>query len=432
MAIIPQQTLFRWENDINILGDLERLNLVLENIPDEKLVRKLEDYRGYGRNDFPVRAMWNMQIAKFVFGHDTQESIIRELNRNVQLRYVCGFYCGKIPRSHNVTRFLDLLAEYDEEANTMFVRLTEILGELLSDFGENMALDSKWIPSKANKQSTRKKPDGRSETDAKKGTKTYSGVHKDGTVWKTEKTCFGFKIHLLVDAKYELPIAFCITDAATSDIVVGRDLIELLTKQRPEILEGCKYLTADKGYDDTDIINMLLGVGTRAVIDKRTMWKAQTEKQVPGYENAYYDEHGNVYCYSPETAKRNLMTPNGYELERDSSRFACPAQAKGITCKESANCHCKNVRISGTVDRRVFPPVQRETYKWERLYKTRTSVERVNSRLDVSFGFEARTTRGVKRMKTRCVLAMITMLGLAVGRIKNNQEPLIRSLIKAA
>ena len=46
------------------------------------------------------------------------------------------------------------------------------------------------------------------------------------------------------------------------------------------------------------------------------------------------------------------------------------------------------VRISRSVDRRVFTPRARPSYGWERLYKKRTSVERVNSRLDVSFGFE--------------------------------------------
>ena len=258
------------------------------------------------------------------------------------------------------------------------------------------------------------------------------GVHKDGTPWSKTTECFGFKLNLLVDTKYELPIAFSITDAVASDVVEGRKLIEQLAKERPQILERCDYLMADKGYDDTDMIELLQNKGIRAVIDKRTLWKVETEKQVPNYKNAYYDEHGNVFCYSPETAHRRQMIPNGYESQRDALRFKCPAQAKGLECKESQNCHCKNIRVSRTVDRRIFAPVQRKTYKWKRLYKARTSVERVNSRLDVSFGFEARTTRGLKRMKTRCSLAMITMLGLAVGRIKNKQEPLIRSLVKAA
>ena len=41
MAIIPQQRLFGWR-EIDELGDLERLVLVLKYLPDEKLMRKLE------------------------------------------------------------------------------------------------------------------------------------------------------------------------------------------------------------------------------------------------------------------------------------------------------------------------------------------------------------------------------------------------------
>lgn len=49
MAIIPQPTLFSW-HDITELGDLERLALVLDTLPDETLMRTLEDARGRGRN----------------------------------------------------------------------------------------------------------------------------------------------------------------------------------------------------------------------------------------------------------------------------------------------------------------------------------------------------------------------------------------------
>ena len=116
---------------------------MLESLPDEELMCTLEKARGHGRDDFPIRAMWNMQIAKTIFGHDTQESIIHELNRNVQLRHMCGFYGERVPQGYNVSRFLDLLAEYQDEVDAIFTKLTEILSENLDDFGKNTALDSK-------------------------------------------------------------------------------------------------------------------------------------------------------------------------------------------------------------------------------------------------------------------------------------------------
>ncbi|MDL5039650.1 hypothetical protein [Heyndrickxia coagulans] len=65
MAIIPQMSLFTWK-EIEILGDLDRLRLVLDYMPDEAFMQSLEKKRGKGRNDYPVRAMWNSILAGIV------------------------------------------------------------------------------------------------------------------------------------------------------------------------------------------------------------------------------------------------------------------------------------------------------------------------------------------------------------------------------
>ena len=68
MATIPHPFLFRWDS-VDQLGDLERLKLVLDVLPDEPLMQLLEAGRGRGRNDYPVRPMWNSLIAGSVFQH---------------------------------------------------------------------------------------------------------------------------------------------------------------------------------------------------------------------------------------------------------------------------------------------------------------------------------------------------------------------------
>jgi hypothetical protein len=86
--------LFGWEQ-VEELGDLRRLGLLLEHIPDEALMRVLEAERGRGRDEYPVRPMWNALLAGVVFQHPTAESLLRELRRNGQLRQVCGFEVAK-------------------------------------------------------------------------------------------------------------------------------------------------------------------------------------------------------------------------------------------------------------------------------------------------------------------------------------------------
>jgi len=57
-------------------------------------------------------------------------------------------------------------------------------------------------------------------------------------------------------------------------------------------------------------------------------------------------------------------------------------------------------------------------------------VERVNSRLDESFGFEKHYIRGKKKMEIKCGIALCVMLAMALGRIKEKQAEEMRSLIK--
>ena len=84
------------------------------------------------------------------------------------------------------------------------------------------------------------------------------------------------------------------------------------------------------------------------------------------------------------------------------------------------------------VDRRVFTPLARSSYAWGKAYRKRTSVERVNSRLDVSFGFEEHFIRGLSKMRLRCGLALLVMVGLALGHVRAKRGKLIRSLVRRA
>ena len=168
MAIIPQKSLFGWR-DVEELGDLERLVLVLETLPDEALVRAMEIARFKGRDDYPVRAVWNSILAGLVYQHPSIASLRRELLRNAQLREVCGFDLwggpSVVPPDYVYSRFLKKLTnEYSHFMDEMFNGLVGILAELLPDFGGTLAIDGKAIQSFA-KRKSEKMPDGRRDTD---------------------------------------------------------------------------------------------------------------------------------------------------------------------------------------------------------------------------------------------------------------------------
>jgi hypothetical protein len=207
--------------------------------------------------------------------------------------------------------FVAKLESHQDDICGIFIKLSDRLYEEIDDFGKYLAIDSKWVWSHANKQSKRGNPDGRSETDAEWGVKTYSGKLEDGTDINKVKKCFGFKMHVVADAKYELPVAFITTGASGSDAKHGKKIFEELAKKRPRVIERCECLMADKGYDDGDFILWLKGEGIKAIIDKRNMWRAEDEKEAPKYGGAFYCNEKEPCFAAPNRGggEKHLMRP---------------------------------------------------------------------------------------------------------------------------
>ena len=442
MAIIAQKQIFGWK-EVEELGDLDRLRLIIEYLPDERLMRILEEERGKGRDDYPVRPVWNTILGGVVFEHKSVATLRRELQRNGQLRDVCGLELGKgldaVPPSWVYSRFLKRLIEHQDEIDALFDTLVDQLKLVLPDFGEYLALDGKGIETHARvrkvEEGEQKEPDGRRDTDADWGVKSYRGQREDGTLWEKVKSWFGYKLHLIVDANYELPLAFKVTKASEAEIPKAHDLLDEIEERHPDILEMCEYLDADRGYDDGKLITRLWdSYEIKPVIDIRNMWKdGEDTKVIEGKWNIIYNYKGQVFCVCPETGKNREMAYGGFEKDRETLKYHCPAQHYRYECSGCPKCPVKKaVRIPLAEDRRVFTPLARSSCQWKSIYKKRTSVERVNSRLDVSFGFEEHFIRGLTKMKLRCSLALCVMLAMALGRIKENHKELMRSLVKTA
>lgn len=439
MATIPQREIFTWK-EIEKLGDLERLRLVLENLPDERLMRQLEGQRAKGRDDYPVRAVWNSILAGVVYEHKSIESLRRELKRNTRLCWLCGFELTKdkdiVPPAWVYTRFLKKLMRLQGEIDWMFDHLVEELRREIPDLGQYLAMDGKALLSVARSRKEREeKRDGRRDIDADKGVKTYWVEGENGNLWEKVKSWFGYKLHLIADAKYELPVAYEVTRASRNEIPEGKELIKGLKEKHPGIIGQCEYLMADRGLDDTELnVTLWQDYGIKPVIDVRNMWRdGEKTKLVEGTRNVVYDYQGTVYCYDMQLGYRREMAYGGFEAERGTLKYRCPKDHYGCRCTWASQCEIKKaVRVKLDQDRRVFTPLARSSYKWRDMYKKRTAVERVNSRLDVSYGFEQHFIRGLSKMKLRMGIALVVMLSMALGRIREKQKENMRSLIKQA
>lgn len=447
MATIPQPYLFSWR-EIEADSDLNRLRLVLSVLPDEEFVRHLELRRGKGRNDYPIRPTWNALLAGIIYQHESSASLLRELKRNGELRDLCGFApslgSSSVPSDDALSHFLEVVMDNQELLQTIFGKLIDELTKALPDLGEKLAVDSKSIKSFGGPVSDEEKKvedDRRRDTDADWGKKRYRGVRKDGTTWEKVVRWFGYKLHLLVDSKYELPLAFNLTKASRSDFPELMTLVEELQTGHPETARRSRELSADKGYDSGNNNEALYeGYGIKPIIDKRKLWK-DNEVTRPLFprraDTIVYDEEGHVQCVCPETGELRDMFFAGFEHDRCTLKYRCPAAACGYDCKGRVACEKmanvgpfgRVIRIPLDLDRRIFTPIARHTEKWRKAYNRRTAVERVNARLDRVLGFEQHYIRGQKKMETRVTLALIIMLAMALGRIRADQADEMRSLL---
>ena len=212
-----------------------------------------------------------------------------------------------------------------------------------------------------------------------------------------------------------------------------------------KLIEGAEELSADRGYDSAENKKVLYDkYGIKPVIDNRLLWKENAGEPRPLFPDRadvfVYDQLGQVYCHSPSERRgedeRRELAFVGFEKDRGTLKFRCPAAYYGLECPGRALCeqntsvgdYGRVVRVPLRLNRRIFTPIARCSPKWKKAYRLRTAVERVNSRIDLLLGFEQHTIRGHRKMKLRMGLALVVMLAMALGRIQAGQMEQLRSM----
>ena len=423
MNNISQISIFDY-SEIENLGDLERLKIFFENIEDEALCEKIETERKNGRNDYPVRTMLNLIYAMKIFDHRSVESFRRELSRNSQSRIACGLSEGKykycrdrkylVPPARVFTGFLNKLKKHKAEIEEIKEDLVKFMYENLEGFGEDCAVDGKFLDTYAKQYKENRSKDNRAEHDATTSCKTY--YMKDGTAKK--EWHYGFRAHIICDAKYGLPIKTKVTPANNSEQKELDAILEELSSNEKESykIERMKNLLGDAGYDNGRRNKKLKEeYDINPVFDIKHIWsKKEKYKEIDDLPIAY-NEDGEVF-YIEDLNKYEKMKYLGYDKQNNALRYTREKTGRKI------------YRIPLSTDYRIFVPIARDSKKFKKKYKMRTEVERLNGRLDRDYMFNDHFIRGQEKMELMLNLSIIVMLTMAKGHIKNKKDN-IRSLV---
>src|SRR5260221_10112005 len=111
MKIAITKPLFAWD----ALEDspcLQSLRVLLEAVPDQALLESLDNARGKGRDDYPVRVLWGTLLLAIALRHVSLDACLEELRRNPALRLLIGIEAeARVPKADNMSRFLATLGE---------------------------------------------------------------------------------------------------------------------------------------------------------------------------------------------------------------------------------------------------------------------------------------------------------------------------------
>lgn len=415
MRIRSTARLFAWE----ALEDSPNLAVIgqfLAIVPDGPLLDSLRRHRGKGRDDYPVHVLWGTLLLTVLLRHTSIEATLGELGRNEALRRLIGIDGeGKVPKAWNMSRFLEVLGTQPHLGllRETFNGMIRTLGQVVGDLGAHLAGDSSGLSAR---------PDGRENAD---GLPAPTGGRKEYTDERGEVArvveWFGYKFHLLVDTRHEVAVAY---RSSASNVGDNEVLGELVSQAKANLPAGrIQTLTYDKAADDEDVHKLLAGEGIAPVIEIRSLWKEDFERMLPGHDgksNVVYDEAGTLYCYDKrsEPPVRRRMAYIGRERSRGTLKYRCPAMHGGWSCASHETCNAgkkygKTTRLPQAIDLRRFPPIPRATRQFERLYKERTAVERVNGRLKVFWGADDGNITGPARFHAFLGVVMVVHAGFA-------------------
>jgi hypothetical protein len=420
MKIAAAKPLFAWDA-LQDSPTLQTLRTFLEAIPDAALLASLREARGKGRDDYPVAVLWGTLLLAIVLRHHSLDACLEELQRNAALCLLIGIESeDAVPKPYNLSRFLATLGEEPHltHVRRVFDVLVQRLGVAVPDVGQDTAGDSTGLAGRAATSAALR------QAEERQGLPQPSGGRKEyqddnGTVTKVVQW-FGYKLHLLVDVKHEVVLSYHITDTKTGDNEMIADLLGQAKKNLPP--DRIKTLAYDKAADDGKVHELLHEENIRPLIQNRTFRVEEEEKVLGGRTplNVVYDQAGTVFCYDriSEPPLRQPMAYLGHEAERGTLKYRCPARHEGRACPSDPVCnegraYGLTVRVKQEIDLRRFPSIPRATKKFERLYKGRTAVERVNARLKIFWGIDDGQVYGARRFHAHVGAVLIVHLGLA-------------------
>jgi len=394
-----------------------RYEKLFENLPELPLQRSRR-----GRPPVSRDALLKALIYRNLRGIDKLVELEFELLNNPSIAEPLGLH--PLKRSPSDERFSQFLRAHP---NGYFQSVREsLVHHLIAEgviSGTGIAVDSCAIEASVKENNLKTSMKDRYEkyhlppgdTDARLGVT----IHFPNPFQRKIHYFWGYRNHIINDLDSELPIAELTLQANKDEKRVGLAMIQTLHR---DFSLPVKVVAADANFDVEEIL--------RYIIEEMKA-EAMIPRNPRNTQNTPYTmKRDDVYCQADLPMNRKgTMTVKGITY----LQYRCPLYWSKDVVGNYLLCpagHPKFFKQKGcNVLIRLSPNIREKvpygTQRFREVYATRTSVERVFSRL-LSLSMQKPSVRGFRAIRNHCTIAHITVLLVALTAHRMGCEDKIR------
>jgi IS5 family transposase len=355
----------------------EDLSTILASPEVSHLIDQLQETRQTGRPGYPLRSMVGMVLAKSMYALPTWTRTVALVREHPALAAVIA-PGGDVPSVYACYRFTAKLREHTDMLEACIAGVLKELKKRNPLLGWDVAIDASDMPAYANGQRYKYKggPEREkySDPDASWGHRSAVSTRKGGGF-------YGYKLHLAVCAKTDLPLAWTVETGRMNESPTVAPLLDKLHGLgfNPETC------AMDKGYDNGPNYQACEDHDIRPVICLK-----ETARVKRGDHKPPKCEHGE-WRFA------------GADYDRKATKWRCP----------TGECTPASVWVKAD---RLHPLIPRETPRWKALYRGRGSVERSFGRLKHEWGLAPLRVRRIERVRLHANLTILSQLTSALNR----------------
>jgi transposase len=403
MKTANQLTFTTYEASLKLKPN-DPVKIIFDNI-DWSFIHPLVSgrYSPQGAEGYNPISLLKAQLLIYLGEVSSDRKLASALRYNARFCLLCGFNFLKTPSNGTFTNFRNRLGgDIFYEILHRLIALAIVLKVII---GGDTAIDSThlWVySSKFGRKTCSCKgkchcPRDYSDPDARWG---YKGK---------DYVFFGYKVHLIVDAKSQLPLDVKVTPANKADSPQAKPLLTKAKQRHPEIkIDSASMDSAYDAYENYRFAIEDMEIAPIIALNPRGRLDAITEGSL------YLANDGTYTCFAGFK-----VVYWGKNKKRDRLKFRCPAALGRCQCLFRSSCslssYGKTFYLHPERNYRLIGPIPRGTDLWQEKYNARTSVERAYSEEKGSHHLADPRVQELARVKIHVYLALSAQIVKRIG-----------------